>query len=60
MDNLKKHKELMHAHIRKKFPCDSCEYSATTKGHLKTHKLVVHLGKDVKKIYLIYKLRFKM
>ena len=29
---------------RSKFPCDDCQYSATTKQNLKTHVLAKHLG----------------
>ena len=29
---------------RSKFPCDECQYSATTKSNLKTHVLAKHLG----------------
>ena len=27
-----------------KYPCNQCEYKATTKGNLKTHTLSVHMN----------------
>ena len=34
----------MSVHKGAKYPCDECEYKATTQGSLKAHKMVIHKG----------------
>ena len=38
-----RHLESMH--VGKNYPCDTCDYLATQKGHLRTHKKSVPEGK---------------
>jgi hypothetical protein len=41
--NLTTHKQSRHE--GKKYPCDSCDYQATERGHITTHKQSKHEGK---------------
>ena len=38
--NLKEHRESIHEGVR--YPCDQCDYKATTKGNIKKHKISKH------------------
>ena len=42
MGDLKKHKEAKHEGIR--YPCDQCEFAATSMSNLKVHKEAKHEG----------------
>ena len=45
LDHLTKHNNAVHLGI--KFPCDQCDYKATTPGSLRTHKRSLHEGQKV-------------